>query len=66
MYLYRQLNMESFGHKILFCHNLTEATKQKTDWTKAVNEHALMMEIRCRPINMESFSHKMFISSQPY
>ena len=56
----RPLTMESF------CHNLPEATKQKTYLTKVVKEQALMMEMPSRPINMESFGHKMFISSQQF
>ena len=51
--------------KCSFRHNLIEATKQKTYLTKAFKEYALMMEMLCRPLNMEWFSHKMFISSQP-
>ena len=47
-----------------FCHNLTGASKQKTYLTKVVKEYALMMEMPCRPLNMESFGHKIFISSQ--
>ena len=52
--------------KCSFCHNLTEATKQKTYLTKAVKEYELMMEMPCRPLNMESFGHKMLISSQQF
>ena len=52
--------------KYKFHHNLTEATKQKTYLTKAVKEYALMMEMLCRPLNMESFGHKMFILSQQF
>ena len=40
--------------KCSFSHNLTEATKQQTYLTKVVNEYALMMEMPCRPLNMES------------
>ena len=50
--------------KCLFRHNLDEATKQKTDLTIVVEEFALMIEMPCRPVNLESFGHKMFISSQ--
>ena len=56
--------MESFGHKISFCHNLAEATKQKTYLTTVVKEYARMMEMSRRPLNMESFGHKIFIWSQ--
>ena len=42
-----------FVTKCSFCHNLTEATKQKTHLTKTVKEYALMMEMPCRPLNME-------------
>ena len=52
--------------KCSFCHNLTEATKQKTYVTKAVKEYALMMEMLCITLNMELFSHKLFISSQQF
>ena len=71
MHLYRKchINIAIWNHletKCSFCHNLTEATKQKTYLTKAVKEYELMMEMPCRPLNMESFGHKMFILSQPY
>ena len=38
-----------------FGHNLTSASKQKTDLTKVVKGYALMKEMPCRPLNMESF-----------
>ena len=38
----------------------------KTSLTKVVKEYALIQEMSWRPLNMESFGHKMFISSQPY
>ena len=40
------------------------ATKQKPYLTKVVKECALMMEMPCRPLIMESFGHKTFILSQ--
>ena len=49
-----------------FHHNFPEATKQKKYLTKAVKEYELIMEMTCRPLNMESFGHKMFISSQQF
>ena len=42
-----------------------EATKQKTYLTKVVKEYSLIQEMSCKPLNMESFSHKMLILSQP-
>ena len=51
-----------FVTKCSFRHNLTEATKQKTYLTKAVKEYELILEMPCRPLNMESFGHKMLIS----
>ena len=53
-----------FVTKCSFRHNLTEVTKQENYLTKAVKEYALMLEMPWRPLNMESFHHKMFISSQ--
>ena len=50
--------------KYSFRHNLNEATKPKTDLTIVVEEYALMMEMPYRPVNLESFGHKIFISSQ--
>ena len=47
--------------KCTFRHNLTEATKQKTDLAKAVKDYELMMEMPCIPLNIESFGHKMFL-----
>ena len=52
--------------KCAFSHNLTEATKEQTYLTKVVKEYALMMEIPCRPINIELFGQKMFILSQQF
>ena len=46
--------------------NLTSGTKQKTYLTKVVKEYALMMEMPCRPINMESFGHQIFILLQQF
>ena len=54
-----------FVTKCSFRHNLTEANKQKTYLTK-VKEYELMMEMPFRPLNMESFGHKMLISSQQF
>ena len=51
--------------KCSFCQNLTVASKEKTYLTKVVKECALMMEMPCILLNMESFGHKMFNSSQP-
>ena len=53
--------MESFGHKMIISSQL----EQNTYLTKVVNEYALMKEMPHRPLNMESFCHKMFILSQP-
>ena len=36
----------------------TKATKQKINLTKAVKEYAIMMEMPCRPLNMESLVTK--------
>ena len=44
----------------------TTFTKQKTYLTKVVKESALIKEMSFRPVNMESFGHKMFILSQSY
>ena len=52
--------------KCSFCHNFTGASNQKTSLTKVVKEYALMMEMLCKPLNMESFSHKILISSQQF
>ena len=49
-----------------FCHNFTGATNKKTYLTKVVKEYALIKEMSWRPAYMESYGHKMFISSQPY
>ena len=49
-----------------FSHKLIEATKPKTYLTKVVKEYALMMEIVCAPLNMESFGNKMLILSQQF
>ena len=57
---WRPLKMESY------CQNLPEAIKRKTDLTKAVKKYALMMEMPFRPLNMESFTHTMFILSQQF
>ena len=69
MFLYRKCHGDHLicNHlvtKCSFCHNLNEATKQKTDFTIVVEEYALMIEMPCRQVNLESFGHKMFISSQ--
>ena len=40
--------------------------KQQTYLKKVVKEYALIQEMSWRPLNIESFGHKMFISSQPY
>ena len=40
------------------------AFNPKTSLTKFVGEYALIKEMSERPINMESFGHKLFISSQ--
>ena len=49
--------------KCSFGHNLKGVSRQKTYLTKVVKGYALMMEIPCRPLNMESVGEKMFISS---
>ena len=45
---------------------ITGASNQKTSLTKVVKEYVLIHEMSLIPINMESFRHKLFISSQPY
>ena len=50
--------------KCSFSHNLTEASKQKTYLMNVVKEYALMMEMQCRPLNIESYGHKIFILLQ--
>ena len=52
--------------KSSFRHNLNEAPKEKTDLKIFVEEYAHMMEMLCRPLNMESVGHKMPISSERY
>ena len=47
--------------KCSFSHNLTEASKQKNYLMNVVKEYVLMTEMSCRPLNIESFGHKMFI-----
>ena len=51
--------------KCSFRHNFTGASNQKTSLTKVVKEYVLMQKMSWRPLRMESFGHKMFISSQP-
>ena len=45
--------------KYPFCHNLTEATKQKTYLMNVVKEYALIQEMSWRPLNVESFGHNL-------
>ena len=52
--------------KCSFCHNFTGASNQKTFLTKVVKEYTLIKVMSWRPLNMELFGHKMFISSQLY
>ena len=62
---WRQLNIESFGHKMFILSQpyiFSGTSKPKTYLTKV----ALTMEMPCRPLSMESFHHKMFILSQLY
>ena len=71
MHLYRKCHGDHkiWNHLVTKCsfrHNLTEATKQKTYLTKVVKEYALMMEILCRPLNIESFGNKIFIFLQQF
>ena len=40
---------------------LMPLNKQKTYLTKVVKEYELIKEMLCRPLNMESFGHKIFI-----
>ena len=49
-----------------FRHNFTGVSNQKTSLTIVFKEYVLIHEMSWRPLNMESFRHKMFISSQPY
>ena len=51
--------MQSFGH-------FTDAANQKTSLPTVVKEYALIQEMSCRPLSIESIGHKMFILSQPY
>ena len=51
--------------KCSFRHNLTGAHKKKTYLTNVVKESVLMKEMPYRPLNMESFGHKIIILSQP-
>ena len=52
--------------KCSFCHNSTGNSNQKTSLTKVVKEYVLIQEMSWKSLYMESFGHKMFISSQPY
>ena len=52
--------------KCSFPHKFTDASNKKTSLTKVVKEYALMKEMPYRPLNMESFGHKIFILSQLY
>ena len=60
MHLWRKchVNME------LFCHNLTDGSKQKYCLTKVIEEYALMKEMPCKSLYMEYFGQNMFILSQ--
>ena len=57
--------MEYFGQQCSFCHNLNGASEQKTYLTKAVDEYAIKKRKSQRPLNMQLFGQKVFISSQP-
>ena len=47
------VNKDLFGHKISFCPSLMGVSKQKTYLTNVVKEYALMMDMMCRPLNIE-------------
>ena len=49
--------------KCSFRHNFTGTSNQKTYLTKVVKEYTLIKQMSCRPPNMESIGHKMFILS---
>ena len=71
MFLYRKCHGDHLicNHLVTKCsfhHTVTEATKQKTDLAIVVEEFALMIKMPCRPVNLESFGHNMFISSQQF
>ena len=61
--------METTKYGIISSQNVhfitTLNSKQKTYLTKVVKAYAIIMEMMCRPLDMESFGHKMFIVSQP-
>ena len=56
--------MQSFGHKMFIYQNFTGAYNQKTNLGKVDKEQALIQKMSWRPLNMESFGHKMIIWSQ--
>ena len=58
--------MQSFGHKMLIFYSFIGNSNQRTFLTKVVNEYALMMEIPCRPLNMESVCAKNVYSVTPF
>ena len=48
-----------WSQNVHFVTNLLKPLNKKTYITIVVKEYALMMEMPCRPINMESFGHEM-------
>ena len=66
MHLYRKMNNNGiiWSQMVHFVTTLLKPLNKKTYLTKVVKEYALMKEMPCRPLNMESFGHKIFIQSK--
>ena len=50
--------MLSFGHKISFCHNLNQASNQKSSLTKVLKLNNLQEDIDEKVNIMQTFGHK--------
>ena len=61
--LYKQLNMQSFGHKMFISSQLYWCLwlEAPVKLCKVVKEYALIQKMSWRPLTMDSFGHKMFI-----
>ena len=51
---------------VFFCHNFIYAFNPETYFTKVVKLYLFLKEMLYKPINMQLFGPKMFISSKPY
>ena len=54
-----------FVTKCSFCHSLTCNSNQKKSFTKIVKQSVLRKEMLSKLLNIQSFGHRTFISSQP-